>query len=75
MTTYDVFLCWIIVVLLVLVVGEASMIKVGVNQTYAACNRLIRSPHCRRPLEHEGPHENGTGTDSPTLPFDYRLRS
>jgi len=27
MTTYDLFLCWIIVVLLVLVVGEASIIK------------------------------------------------
>jgi len=29
MTTYDFFLCWIIVVLLVLVVGEASIIKLG----------------------------------------------
>ena len=29
MTTYDLFLCWIIVVLLVLVVGEASIIKLG----------------------------------------------
>jgi hypothetical protein len=27
MTTYDLFLCWIIVMLLVLVVGEASIIK------------------------------------------------
>ena len=36
MTTYDLFLCWIIVVLLVLVVGEASMIKLGVNQIYMA---------------------------------------
>jgi hypothetical protein len=36
MTTYDLFLCWIIVVLLVLVVGEASIIKLGVNQIYVA---------------------------------------
>jgi hypothetical protein len=27
MTTYDLFLCWIIVMLLVLVVGEANIIK------------------------------------------------
>ena len=36
MTTYDVFLCWIIVVLLVLVVGEATIIKLEVNQIYVA---------------------------------------
>ena len=36
MTTYDLFLCWIIVMLLVLVVGEASIIKLEVNQTYMA---------------------------------------
>jgi hypothetical protein len=34
MTTYDLFLGWIIVMLLVLVVGEASIIKLGVNQIY-----------------------------------------
>jgi hypothetical protein len=33
MTTYELFLCWIILVLLVLVVGEASL---GVNQIYVA---------------------------------------
>jgi hypothetical protein len=33
MTTYELFLCWIILVLLVLVVGEASL---GVNQIYGA---------------------------------------
>jgi hypothetical protein len=27
MTTYELFLCWIIIMLLVLVVGEASIIK------------------------------------------------
>src|SRR5262249_36467006 len=32
MTTYELFLCWIIIMLLVLVVGEASIIKVGVAQ-------------------------------------------
>jgi hypothetical protein len=47
MTTYELFLCWIIATLLVLVVGEAT--------TWRRSNRLIRSPHCRRPLEHEGP--------------------
>jgi hypothetical protein len=36
MTTYDVFLCWIIVVLLVLVVGEATIINLEVNQIYVA---------------------------------------
>jgi hypothetical protein len=36
MTTYDLFLCWIIAMLLVLVVGEASIIKLGVNQIYTA---------------------------------------
>ena len=34
MTTYDLFLCWIIVVLLVLVVGEASIVKLDVSQIY-----------------------------------------
>jgi hypothetical protein len=29
MTTYDLFLCWIIAMLLVTVVGEASIIKLG----------------------------------------------
>jgi hypothetical protein len=32
MTTYELFLCWIIVMLLVLVVGEASIIKLGLTQ-------------------------------------------
>jgi hypothetical protein len=36
MTTYDLFLCWIIVVLFVLVVGEASIVKLGANQIYMA---------------------------------------
>ena len=27
MTTYELFLCWIIIMLLVMVVGEASIIK------------------------------------------------
>jgi len=31
MTTYELFLCWIIVVLLILVVGEASIIKLGLT--------------------------------------------
>ena len=30
-TTYELFLCWIIIVLLVLVVGEASIIKLGLT--------------------------------------------
>ena len=34
MTTYDLFLCWIILVLLVLVVGEASIVKLDLNQIY-----------------------------------------
>jgi hypothetical protein len=36
MTTYELFLCWIIVILLVLVVGEASIIKLGATQIYIA---------------------------------------
>ena len=36
MTTYELFLCWIIAMLLVLVIGEASIIKLGVNQIYMA---------------------------------------
>ena len=32
MTTYELFLCWIIILLLVLVVGEASIIKLGATQ-------------------------------------------
>jgi hypothetical protein len=36
MTTYDLFLCWIIAVLLVLVIGEASIIKLGAIQIYMA---------------------------------------
>ena len=32
MTTYGLFLCWIIFMLLVLVVGEASIIKLGLTQ-------------------------------------------
>jgi hypothetical protein len=36
MTTYELFLCWIILVLLVLVVGEASVIKLGASQIYTA---------------------------------------
>jgi hypothetical protein len=31
MTTYELFLCWIIITLLVLVVGEASIIKLGLT--------------------------------------------
>jgi hypothetical protein len=31
MTTYELFLCWIIVMLLVMLVGEASIIKLGVT--------------------------------------------
>jgi len=31
LSTYELFLCWIIIVLLVLVVGEASIIKLGVT--------------------------------------------
>ena len=31
MTTYELFLCWIIMMLLVLVVGEASIIKLGLT--------------------------------------------
>jgi hypothetical protein len=36
MTTYELFLCWIIAMLLVAIVGEASIIKLGANQTYMA---------------------------------------
>ena len=36
MTTYELFLCWIIIMLLVLVVGEASIIKLGATQIYIA---------------------------------------
>ena len=36
MTTYELFLCWIIVMLLVIVVGEASIIKLGVSEIYTA---------------------------------------
>jgi len=32
MTTYELFLCWIIIMLFVMVVGEASIIKLGVTQ-------------------------------------------
>jgi hypothetical protein len=31
MTTYELLLCWIIMMLLVLVVGEASIIKLGLT--------------------------------------------
>ena len=31
MTTYELLLCWIIIMLLVLVVGEASIIKLGLT--------------------------------------------
>jgi len=31
MTTYELFLCWIIIVLLVLVVGETNVIKLGTH--------------------------------------------
>jgi hypothetical protein len=31
LSTYELFLCWIIIVLLVLVVGEASIIKLEVT--------------------------------------------
>ena len=36
MTTYELFLCWIIILLLVLVVGEASIIKLGATQSAKA---------------------------------------
>jgi len=36
MTIYELFLCWIILVLLVLVVGEANIIKLGETQIYIA---------------------------------------
>jgi hypothetical protein len=36
MTTYELFLCWIILVLLVLVVGEANIIKLGATQIHIA---------------------------------------
>jgi hypothetical protein len=36
MTTYELFLCWIIAMLLVTLVGEASIIKLGANQIYMA---------------------------------------
>jgi hypothetical protein len=36
MTPYELFLCWIILVLLVLVVGEANIIKLGATQIYIA---------------------------------------
>jgi hypothetical protein len=32
MTTYELFLCWIIMMLLVMLLGEASIIKMGVTQ-------------------------------------------
>jgi hypothetical protein len=32
LSIYELFLCWIIIVLLVLVVGEASIIKLEVTQ-------------------------------------------
>jgi len=31
LSTYELFLCWIIVVLVVLVVGETSVIKLGLH--------------------------------------------
>jgi hypothetical protein len=31
LSTYELFLCWIIITLLVLVVGETSIIKLGVT--------------------------------------------
>jgi hypothetical protein len=36
MTTYELFLCWIIAMLLVMVVGEASIIKLAATQIYKA---------------------------------------
>ena len=48
MTTYDLFLCWIIIVLLVLVVGEASIIKLGVNQIYMAAHSAHRTAAASR---------------------------
>jgi len=36
MTPYELFLCWIILVLLVLVVGEANIIELGATQIYIA---------------------------------------
>jgi hypothetical protein len=44
MTTYEQFLCWIIVMLLVLVVGEASIIKLGVFQSDTAAQFDRRAP-------------------------------
>jgi len=32
LSTYELFLCWIIIMLLVLVVGETSIIKLGLTQ-------------------------------------------
>jgi len=32
MTTYELFLCWIIITLLIMVVGEASILRLGVIQ-------------------------------------------
>jgi hypothetical protein len=40
MTTYELFLCWIIAMLLVTVVGEASIIKLGATQIYTATQSL-----------------------------------
>jgi hypothetical protein len=37
MTTYELFLCWIIILLLILVVGEASIIKLAATQCIVAC--------------------------------------
>jgi len=31
MTTYELFLCWIIIMLFVMVVGETSVIKLGLH--------------------------------------------
>jgi putative Mn2+ efflux pump MntP len=46
MTTYELFLCWIIVMLLVMVVGEVSIIKLGdyPNIYGGAIICLLRAP-------------------------------
>jgi hypothetical protein len=53
MTTYDLFLCWIIAMLLVLVVGEASIhagrVDRGHHHDYAA-RRTARARHTQGKL-------------------------
>jgi hypothetical protein len=54
MTTYELFLCWIIVMLLVMIVGEASIIKVRSNLTIygsaiVACSARAVSSYAAAP--------------------------